>query len=322
MKTAYFFLLLVVSFVAEPAFAQADTNYIGSFVNKNFIQLYGGSFARKIHFTPSGKESRQHQVRLSPNSSAFCGFVLGYKKITLYGDIALPQTAKINRQQTNVRAFSFFVSHFKNKWGFTGFVSYNRGLLMAVENMPVMYGSRIDIRKFTLGVHSYRIFNSSKFSYIAANSQQMLQRKSAGSFIIIATPSYRIMQSPESIIPIEKSKYHLTGEMTMSKQIQLLSLQLKPGYSHNFIWKQGAYFFAPSLFAGTGADYHLLQQTDTKLSGVNFNLGYRAKLTTGINKSRFFGTVEFLYDHTQSFIYRSIYKNTYTECTVNFGWRF
>jgi hypothetical protein len=315
-------LLLLLFTCSLTATAQTDTIYIGSFKHKNFLQLYAGSFSRKINFTPSGKEAEQHQINLSPNSSAFCGFVLGYKKITLYGDVALPQTAKLNRQQTNVRAFSFFASHFNNKWGFTGFVSYNRGLLMAAENIPAMYNNRNDIRKFTVGVHSYRIFNASKFSYVAANTQQMQQKKNAGSLILVLTPSYRIMQSAVSIIPFEKSKYHLRGEMTMSRQIELVSVQLKPGYAYNFIWKKGAYFLAPSVYAGPGGDYHQLIQTNTKYTGINFNLGYRAKLTAGINRERFFGTLEILQDHTRSFIYRSVYKNTYTECSLNAGWRF
>lgn len=304
------------------ASAQSDSAFIKPFVHKNFFQLYAGNFSRIINFTPVEKNNSGHQVTLSPNSSAFCGFVLGYKKITVFGDIAIPQTSKVNRQQTDVRAFSLFLSHFKHQWGFTGFTSYNRGLLMALENQPMMYGNRSDLRKFTAGVHIYRIMNASRYSFVAANSQQMLQRKSAGSFIIKLTPSYRLLQSPVSIIPVEKSKYHLTGEMTMSRQLQLLSLHLKPGYAHNFVMKNGAYFFAPSVFAGLGVDYHLLRQTNNHFSGFNTSLGYRFKITTGINKEKYFATIEALTDHTTSYLYRSIAKNTYRECTLNIGWRF
>ena len=193
---------------------------------------------------------------------------------------------------------------------------------MFEENTAMMYGSRNDLRKMTAGVHIYNILNSSRFSYIAANSQQMQQRKSAGSFIVVLTPSYRIIQSPQSIIPIEKSKYHLTGDITMSRKLQFFSLQLKPGYAHNFVWKNGDYFFAPSFYTGPGVDVHRLSQTNSDINGINMNFGYRAKLTTGINKSRIYGTVELLYDHTQSSIYKSVYKNAYSECTVNIGWRF
>lgn len=324
MKAAALKLVLttLVSVNIYTASGQTDTLYIQSFERKNFLQLYAGNFSRNISFTPTEKKGADQQIILSPNSSAFCGFVLGYKKITLYGDVALPQTAKVNRRQTDVRAFSFFLSHFKNQWGLTGFTSYNRGLLMALDNMPMMYNSRTDLRKFTAGVHVYRIFNASKFSFVAANSQQMMQRKSAGSFIIKLTPSYRILHSPQSIIPLEKSKYHLTGEMTMSRQLQLFSLQLKPGYAYNFVLKQGSYFVSPSLFAGPGADYHLLEQTLNKHNGFNLNFGYRFKITAGINKQKYFATIEALTDHTRSYLYRSVAKNTYRECSLNIGWRF
>jgi hypothetical protein len=302
--------------------AQHDTQYISKLHHTNFLQLYAGGFSRSIDFFSGSKRNSAHQVTFSPNSSAFCGFIFGYKNITLYGDVAIPQTSKVNREQTDVRAFSIFLSHFKYKWGITGFTSYNRGLLMAAENTVMMYNNRSDLRKFTVGAHMYRIFNASKFSFIAANSQQMLQQKSAGSFIIKLTPSYRILQSPESIIPVEKSKYHLTGEMTMSRRLQLFSMQLKPGYAHNFVLNKTHFFIAPSLFAGPGADYHLLQQTNSRHHGFNVNFGYRFKITAGINKQKYFATIEALTDHTRSYLYQTVAKNTYKECTVNIGWRF
>ncbi len=314
------FVLLI--FFSQLTNAQSDTAYIGSFQKKNYLQLYSGSYSRNIEFTPTNKMGMAHTINLSPNSSAFSGFVLGYKKFVLYGDFIIPKTSKVNKQETNIKAVSLFLSHFKYKWGITGFVSYNRGLLMAQDNMPMMYGNRSDLRMFTVGAHVYKIFNPKRFSYTAANSQQMLQQKSAGSFIIAATPSYRIIQSNNSIIPSEISKYHLTGEMIMSRQVHLYSLQVKPGYAYNFVMQKGTYFIAPAIYAGTGVDYHLIHTVANKQFGFNLNAGYRLKLTSGINKQRFYGTVEYVLDHTRSYLYHSTVKNTYRECTLNFGWRF
>ncbi|MBS4063790.1 MAG: DUF4421 family protein, partial [Chitinophagaceae bacterium] len=213
MRKVNFFQIVVCCSTIVPAasFSQSDTSFISSIPQKDFLQLYAGSFSRSIDFCSTIKESQPPEIRYSPNSSAFCGFVLGYKKITLYGDVALPLFTKVNRTQSDVRAFTFFLSYFKSKWGITGFAGYNRGLLMRIENMNASYNSRTDIRMYHAGAHLYRIFNASKFSFIAANSQQMLQLKSAGSFILKATPSFRLIKTPESIIPFEKSKYHLTG---------------------------------------------------------------------------------------------------------------
>lgn len=314
--------ILLLFFVSSFANAQVDSVYIKDFQKKNYLQLYTGSYSRNIEFTPSNKMGMAHTINLSPNSSAFTGFVLGYKKIMLYGDFIIPKTSKVDKQETNVKAVSLFLSHFKNKWGVTAFVSYNRGLLMAQDNMAMMYGNRTDLRMFTIGAHVYRIFNPSRFSFTAANSQQMLQQKSAGSFIFVATPSYRVVQSNNSIIPTAISKYHLTGQMVMSKQIQLYSLQAKPGYAYNFIMKEGTYFIAPSMYAGVGADYHFIHTVTNTQAGFNLNAGYRFKLTSGINKQRMYATVEYVLDHTRSYLYQSTVKNTYRECTLNFGWRF
>lgn len=316
----HFFLLFF--FLKQFMYAQPDSSFISNFQKKNYLQLYSGVYTRNIEFLPTNKMGMSHTINLSPNSSAFSGFVLGYKKIILYGDFIIPQTSKVNNQETNIKAVSLFLSHFKYKWGITGFVSYNRGLLMAQDNMPMRYGNRTDLRMFTVGAHVYKIFNPNRFSYTAANSQQMLQQKSAGSFIIAATPSYRIVQSNNSIIPTEISKYHLTGEMIMSRQIHLYSVQVKPGYAYNFVMQKGTYFIAPAIYAGTGVDYHLIHTEANKQLGFNLNAGYRLKLTSGINKQRYYGTIEYVLDHSRSYLYQSTVKNTYRECTLNFGWRF
>jgi hypothetical protein len=315
-------MLLIICCSYTGLYAQVDSNYISSFALKNYLQVYAGSYSRNIQFSPTSKKGMIHTINLSPNSSGFTGFIAGYKKITLYGDVAIPATTKVNKDQTSVKAVSFFVSHFKNRWGVTGFMSYNRGLLMAQDNMPMMYGNRTDLRMFTTGVHLYRVFNWQQFSYIAASSQQMLQRKSAGSFVLITTPSYRIVKSSNSIIPTEISKYHLTGQMEASRRIQLVSLQVKPGYVYNFVAKGGSYFFAPSAYAGAGADYHSIQTASGRTNGTNLNAGYRVKLTTGINRQKFYATAEYILDHTRSYLYQSAVKNAYRECTLNVGWRF
>ena len=302
--------------------SQTDTSYYKHLPQKDFLQLYAGSFSRSIDFISVNKEKQVPKINYSPNSSAFCGFVLGYKKITLYGDVALPLFTKVNRRESDVRAVSFFLSYFRSQWGVTGFAGYNRGLLMRIENMGMQYNSRSDLRTYHAGAHFYRIFNASKFSFIAANSQQMLQVKRAGGFIIKITPTFRLIKTPESIIPVEKSKYHFLGEMVTIKQIQLFSLQLKPGYGYNYVFKNSHFFVAPSVFAGAGADYHLLQQTEKQQNGFNLNVGYRFKTTAGFNNTKYFATLEFLIDHSRSYLYQSLATNTYRECSVNFGFRF
>ncbi len=105
---------------------------------------------------------------------------------------------------------------------------------MAQDNSNIMYSDRNDIRMFKGGVHIYRIFNSKKFSHKAASSQQMLQKKSGGSFIILTTPSYRIIKAGMSIVPEEITKYHFTGVQDMYNRIELLSLQVLPAFTYNF----------------------------------------------------------------------------------------
>ncbi len=319
MRKLFFFMFC---FHLTSLYAQVDSNYMSSFERKNYLQLYAGEFTRKIMLMPKSNKSMQHEISFSPNSSAFTGFVLGYKKITLYGDIAIPQTSIVNKDQSNVKAIALFLSRFKNSWGVTFFGSYNKGLLMAQDNSVMMYADRNDIRMFTGGAHVYKIFNYKQFSYGAANSQLMLQKKSSGSFILLATPSYRIIRAGMSLVPQEISKYHFKGMPAAYNKIEMISLQARPGFAYTFVFKKGLLFIAPAVFAGIGADYHNVTAATSKHTAFNINTGYRAKLVTGINHKRFFATTEFLVDQTSSRIYQSIISNRYNECSVNVGWRF
>lgn len=313
---------MVMCFCVFNAVSQTDTTYIKSFRLKNFIQLYGGSYQRALKFIPVNREKADKQIMLSPNSAAFAGFVLGYKRLTLYGDVVLPQTQKVRPDQTRVKAVSFFLSHFKGKWGITGFTGFNKGLLMRNEGVAMNYTDRNDMRMFTAGAHVYRIFNDRRFSFAAANSQQMQQRRSAGSVILITTPAYRLVSSTSSIIPVNISKYHLTGNMGMQRSLQLYSLQFKIGYAHNFVFKGGDFFIAPSAYAGGGLDYHFIKAEQEYKRGTNINKGYRVKLSAGINKPKYYCTAEYLRDHSGSKPGHSLFQNTYSECSVNLGLRF
>lgn len=320
MKPLLLFVISCCGFLN--AIAQADTMYVQSFALKNFVQVYGGSYQRSLKLIPVNTQKADKQIILSPNSAAFAGFVLGYKRLTLYGDVVLPQTQKISPSQTSVKAVSFFLSHFKGKWGVTGFAGYNKGLLMRDESVAMNYTDRNDMRMFTAGVHVYHIFNDRRFSFAAANSQQMQQRKSAGSVILITTPAYRILSSTTSIIPVNISKYHLSGSMGKHGSVQLYSLQVKIGYAHNFVFKDGNFFIAPSVYTGGGLDYHVIRAEQGSKKGTNINTGYRMKLAAGINKAKYYCTAEYLRDHIGSKPGQSLFLNTYSESSINVGFRF
>jgi len=260
-------------------------------------------------------------VVLSSNAAAFVGISARYKKLSAYFETALPQTALVHRSKTAVRGYAFFISQFYAKWGVTGFLNWNKGMLTPSHG-PMRYADRHDLRMLTTGAYVYRIFNPKKFSYLAANCQSKLQTQSHGSFALMTTILYRKLYSDESIISDSISKYHITGSMEPTKNLQFYSTQFRPGYIYNLVFKQGKYFIAPALYAGMGADYHVFNTETKRQAGANFNWGYRFKMVAGINGKKIALTAELLTDRTSTLLYLSKLNNIYNEVSLNASYRF
>jgi len=303
-------------------FAHNDSmEIIRNFSRKNFIQPYVGSFNRSLNFVSKEKKDPMYNIKLSPNAALFAGASLRYKKLNIYAEAAIPNTSKVSNHRTAVRAYSIFVHHFRKSWGITGFISWNKGLLMRVP-LPSMYADRNDLRQMTFGAHFYSIFNGQKFSYTAANSMAKLQTKSKGSLIIMTTPLFRKLSTQVGIIPDSLRKYHFNGESDPFKSLQFISLLCRPGYIYNIVFKGGKYFFAPAIYAGAGTELHTFKTDRQQHTGLNFSTGYRMKITTGINSENYYLSLECLLDNATTYLNKTTIRNTYTEISFNLGFRF
>jgi len=315
---------LIVLIFISPAhlFAQNDTTgIIRDFAKKNFVQPYIGSFNRSFHFISKEKSSPLYNLKLAPNAALFAGVSFKYKKLSMNIEVAVPNTSKVPSRSTAVRAYSKFIHYFHKNWGVSGFISWNKGLLMQVP-FPSMYADRNDLRMFTFGAHFYSIFNGRKFSYTAANSMAKLQTKSKGSFIIMTTPLFRKLSTKVGIIPDSLRQFHFNGANDPSRSLQFISLQCRPGYIYNIIFKEGKYFFAPAIYAGAGTELHTFKTDSQQHTDLNLSTGYRMKITTGINSNNYYLSLEYLADNTTTYLNKTTIKNTYTEISVNLGFRF
>jgi hypothetical protein len=317
-------ITLLALLCCSNGYAQADSScYSKPFAKKNYVQPYGGLFSRQVNIISrsANVNPAMKQVMLASNAAAFAGVNFKYKMLSLYFETAIPNTQLVHSSNTKVKSYSLFVNQFGSKWGVTGFFNYNKGLLTSTTpNMQ--YADRNDLRMLMAGAHVYRIFNSNKFSYLAANSLNGLQLKSCGSFVLLHTVLFRRLYSNQSIIPDSVSKYHFTGSKMASKNLNMYSLQLRPGYVYNFVFKQGKYFIAPAFYMGIGGDMHSFNTATEKHTGFNINWGSRIKIVGGINTAKYYATLEFISDETSSLLYQSKIYNHYKECSINLGWRF
>ncbi len=317
-------MLFLFASIQWAGYAQQDSGrYYQPFEKNNFVQIYTGLFARKLNIISRNPEVKPEmkEIMLASNAALFAGTSVRYKKLSIYLETTIPNTHLVNSHQTKVKAYSFFVNQFTNKWGVTGFFSYNKGLLTSTPG-PMRYRDRNDLRMLTAGGHIYRIFNSKKFSYLAANSQSYIQIKSQGSFVLLTTVQYRKLYSTESIIPDSLSKYHFNGSMEASKNIQFYCVQFKPGYVYNFIFDKGRFFIAPALYMGMGADVHTFMALSETHTAPNMNFGQRFKIVGGFNTKKYYATIEMLADKTTTLLYQSKIVNYYKEFSLNLAYRF
>jgi hypothetical protein len=317
-------MLFLFASIHWAGYTQQDSGrYYQPFEKNNFVQIYTGLFSRKLNIISRNPEVKPEmkEIMLASNAALFAGTSVRYKKLSIYLETTIPNTHLVNRHHTKVKAYAFFVNQFTNKWGVTGFFSYNKGLLTSTPG-PMRYRDRNDLRMLTTGGHIYRIFNSKKFSYLAANSQSYIQIKSQGSFVLLTTVQYRKLYSTESIIPDSLSKYHFNGSMEASKNIQFFCVQFKPGYVYNFIFDKGRFFIAPALYMGMGADVHTFMTQSETHTGPNMNLGQRFKIVGGTNTKKYYATIEILVDKTTTLLYQSKMVNYYKEFSLNLAYRF
>jgi hypothetical protein len=150
----------------------------------------------------------------------------------------------------------------------------------------------------------------------------LLQLKKQGSVVLLTTVLFRKIYSTQSIIPDSVSKYHFTGNESASKNLNLYSLQFRPGYIYNFTFKEGKYFIAPAFYVGLGGDIHNFKESSKTHNGLNLNWGNRIKVVAGINTKKYYATIEFISDTNTSLLYQSKIYNHYTEGSLNIAYRF
>lgn len=99
--------------------AQEDSLiWFRDFTKKNRVSLYTGNFSRSIQIQTLQNENKEKSVRFSPNSFAFIGVNLQFKKLFVYLETAIPNTHKLSPDQSDIKGYALFVSNFKKKVGF------------------------------------------------------------------------------------------------------------------------------------------------------------------------------------------------------------
>lgn len=142
-----------------------------------------------------------------------------------------------------------------------------------------------DLAITTAGLTYLHLFNHKKFSLRASFTQNEIQRKSAGSFVLGSSINYMLMENSGNIIPKELRAVALADQQFV--KVSFYDISILPGYAHTFVYKRFYFTIAPML--GLALQYQNFSTVD-KRNPTRISNGFRSlsKLSIGYNSDRFF----------------------------------
>jgi hypothetical protein len=288
-------LLFTATAATAQTFGNADTLYIKQFQKQNNIQVNAWNTDVDFILNPQLK-NKDFSVRISPNVRNQIGFSFGLKKITLFIGGQIPGTDLNINPYGKTRFIDFSFGYFKNRWG--GEIYYRNfdGLYRAATDASPI-GALPNTRLTNYGLSLFYALNN-RFSYRSAISQQEQQRISSGSFVLLGNMHHRSLVSGSSVIPSAIDSIDNFGSLTGLIDIRFFTLNIRPGYGHNFVFRNGLYFISPSIFAGAGIGTYEYLAKAGRFTGFSTDFDFHAKLTAGINHHKWFASIFVVYDRS------------------------
>ncbi len=261
---------LVCSSSANAQQLKRDSAYIKPFEKQNVIELFPGIYHTKFDFTNPG--SRGGGFKMVANSSGYAGFFFNYKWLSVENSFAVPGTYldKQTKLKYNSLHFQFYTGPFMIRPYYNSYngllIPYNRNRYTADRNILFKEA----------GTELLWCSNASRFSLREANAFSEQQLKSAGGFIVKATPLWQQLQlkntdgSTITVVPTSK---------LFSTSPRWISLTARVGYNYSFVFSNGKWTVSPAVLVGKGLLKELNQHT-SKFSSVS---GIQSWLNTGYN---------------------------------------
>ncbi len=255
----------------------ADSNYIASFPKANTIEFNTGISAASLNFKDAGE--RQNDFRMVANSSAYTGFFLNYKWLSLSYSVAIPGTRRAKDIKLKYTSFAFNFS--KGRLKFHPFYGSYNGLLVPRNKRSEGFEEFRNIQYTNAGLDVYYFTNTRRFSPGAANAFSQLQKKSAGSLFFMATPIWQKInwKDPSREYIRDSGTYTL-----LSGDPQWVSFILRAGYTYNFSFNGGKWSLVPSLLFGAGA----LREINTDKKDLQFVSDIQGSVNLGYNSDTYY----------------------------------
>ncbi len=305
LKTSILFsaLLLLISFSSKAT--DPDTTYIQTFSNIFALKTFVNQNAFEYTITPrnndayTARQLKDARVVYTPNIPATFGVSVNIKGIGASYSFKMKNDFNdtINHARSSFQQFTF--DYYKNIFGIEAYYQdYRRFYYHFIGDQYLFRNYNSDIRAYQLGVNGMFLFNGKKFSYNAAFNQAAMQKKSAGSVLLMMSLKFNEIKG-DDLIPESVRKYYYSGSYLYRNRNY--GFQISPGYAFNLSKRD--FYFSGAVLAGVGIQLQSYNYVNGSLSGrIAFPLIGRAKTSIGYNGKYFFAGLYGNYDINQSVI--------------------
>jgi hypothetical protein len=236
--------------------AQSDS---AAAVYKKLRDSYIIDLTYKINITPfimgsgNGFELRSTKnIRVRPNEYGTIGLRVSHRWISVALAFGIKNLQSEKKGTTEF--FNINVNTYRQKWGFDGYYHSYKGQYISnddIANLPQFKNTQTypilpSVRTVYIGTSAYYVSNHQKFSYRASFMNNELQKKSAGSFLLMASYAFFKLNSDTGFVPGDvQSSVPISSQITDGK---FNSFSIMPGYAYTLVFAK-KYFFtlAPSV---------------------------------------------------------------------------
>jgi len=279
----FLFNLILINFVIadeKKKYEDCNLNFKNSWIVRPVIQL--SAVALRIDDFTTDSE-----YEYVPNVNFNTGARVSYLGIEILFKTKIKGTSFSEEEFGKTDYFDFQFSFYKQKFGVDFIYQNYKGFYL---NEPGEYGFsrgdvnslRPDIELTTVGFNGFYVF-SDTFSFSAAYKLFERQKKSQGSFLLMASFNYHYLKSDRSLLPTPINGEN--GTLIDYRGGEYISIGMAPGYAYSYIYKN--YFITPGLFLGGG----IMDKVDEieKKNKERFQpfLKANARLSLGFNGNRY-----------------------------------
>ena len=294
-------ILICLLFFSVTSFSWAtdpDTSYVQTFKNLFALKLFVVNPGFTYTITPrntdgfTAQQLKDARVLYNPYIPPSVGAAINIKGIGLSYAMQLGTNFWDTTHYAKSEYKQFAMNIYKINFGFEGYYQDCRRFYYHFLGDNKLYRNyNSDIRAYQMGMNFILMPNGKRFSYNAAFNQNVIQKKSAGSFMFMFSLKFNEIKG-DSLIPLSVRKYY-EYQYTRNRNYAFL---INPGYGFNLTKKD--LYLSSAVLVGVGIQNQTYLMLTNNAYKISFPLCARGKLGIGYNGRVFytgaFGNVDFM----------------------------